>query len=163
MCMCVCVCVRACVCVRVLMKSAKQTYEQKLVATFQQKPQRLHSYIRHLSANATTPTKIYPLNSNAITSTTLETATAFNNYFHSIYTTSNYTLPDIDLLPLPSLQLHTIKIQTTDVESAIKNVNNSKANGCDDIDPPLTHCMCQAPTRITNQPIPTMYNHIHNS
>ena len=127
-----------------IMELTKQTYEQNLVATFQQTPQRLHSYIRHLSTNATAPTKIYPLNSNAITNTSLETAEAFNNYFHSIYTSSDYTLPDTDLLPSPSHQLHTIEIQSTDVESAINGLSSSKAHGCDDIGPSLI-TLCAKP------------------
>lgn len=62
-----------------------------------------------------------------------EIANGFNEFFHSIFTSSNYVLPDMDALLSPSSQLSSITINSGDVFTALVCLKYDKAMGCDNM------------------------------
>ena len=118
-----------------LMEKTKSDYESKIIAS--RKPAKLYSYLRHLSSSGSFPSQIYTSPESSPTTSPLETAETFNNYFHSIFSSCHYDLPPMSQLPTPSSQLHTITIDQHDVVDAITSLDIKKAFGCDDISPHL--------------------------
>ena len=49
-----------------------------------------------------------------------EIASAFNEYYHSTFTRSDYTLPPLDSLPAPSSYLDSIVLEETEVLIQLK-------------------------------------------
>ena len=127
------------------MESAKLAYERKLVLNLSSRnSQQLYSYLHELSSTNANPTSVYPLNSSTPTTNDLQTAEAFNQYFHSVFSTSDYVLPSIDKLPTPPQQIHTLEVQPHDVCSVIDSLRINKSYGCDDISPDLIK-LCAEP------------------
>ena len=60
---------------------------------------------------------------------------AFNNFFNSTFTLSNFKLPSPDQTPTPTNQLSHISIDECDVFQALSYVSPSQAQGCDNISP----------------------------
>ena len=81
-------------------------------------------------------------------------AILFNEYFHSVFTSSSNALPSPSDLPFICNFLTSIDIQDMDVYQAMLSLNASKAMGCDSITPwilqsctlglyvPLHHLFC---------------------
>ena len=65
----------------------------------------------------------------------LDIASAFNEYFHSVFSQSNYTLPPLRLFPSPCIQLHSITIDPHDVVIALTHIDPSKDQGCENLHP----------------------------
>ena len=74
-------------------------------------------------------------------------ASLFNQYFHSVFTNSDFILPAISNLPTPSSVIDEISITESDVYKALASLDPSKAMGYDGISPRLLkHCalpLCQ--------------------
>ncbi len=66
-----------------------------------------------------------------------------NNFNHSTFSKlSGFRLPDMCDLPTPCSQLSRLEITKTEVLSALSNLKESKAFGCDEIHPKiLKHCL----------------------
>ena len=80
------------------------------------------------------------LNSSSA-STDSEKATLFNHYFHSVFTSSSYTLPPVSSLPEPSSSLNDLHITESDTFEALNSIDPSKAPDSDNIGPNLLkHC-----------------------
>ena len=118
-----------------LMETAKTEYQSKLVSTFGSNPRKLYSYLSDLH-NAKSPPNIIHHN-NSIVDNPLEIAEIFNKYFNSTFTSSNFTLPDIQQLSSPISQLSTIHLDETDIYEALATLDPTKSSGCDDISPRL--------------------------
>ena len=71
--------------------SARLAYLQEAVASFSDNPRKLYDHLKHLSKGDQIPLTIIH-NSSQITDAAVQ-AKLFNEHFHSVYTTSNYTLP----------------------------------------------------------------------
>ena len=140
-----------------LMYSTKQEYELSLVSAGNTK--KLYSYLHHLSSNATIPTCMFDSNSTTPILTPINTAEAFDAFFHSTFTVSDYKLPPTDQLPTPTKQLHTITIDVNDVSAAIASLDPTKAYGCDDISPRMiqlcSDCLLIPLTNLYQQCIDT--------
>ena len=117
------------------MEKTKSDYESKIIAS--RNPAKLYSYLRHLSSSGSFPSQIYTSPESSPTTSPLETAETFNNYFHSIFSSCHYELPPMSQLPTPTSQLHTITIDQHDVVDAITSLDIKKAFSCDDISPHL--------------------------
>ena len=131
------------------MESAKLGCERKLVLNNLSScnSQQLYSYLHELSSTNAIPTSVYPLNSSSPTTSDLQTAEAFNQYFHSVFSTSDYVLPSIDKLPTPPLpphKSHTLEVQPHEVCSVIDSLRINRSYGCDDISPDLIK-LCAKP------------------
>ncbi len=60
---------------------------------------------------------------------------AFNEFFHSTFTSSDFCLPPVWSLPTPTSQLGNIEITEEDVYGILSNLDTTKAMGCDQIHP----------------------------
>ena len=79
------------------------------------------------------PTVLH-LNS-AVVTTDADKAALFNQYFHSVFTTTSSTLPDMGSPAIESLQ--SINISEADVYDALTSLDPNKALGIDGIGPKI--------------------------
>ena len=113
-----------------LMSTAKAHYESNLIASYFSQPNKL---IQHLKGPTNKSIPLVITDESSAYSTPIDKAQAFNNYFHSVFTKSDYVLPHTDNLPQPTQQLHTIQISPNDVSEALNNLDPTKAPGHDNI------------------------------
>ena len=86
-----------------------------------------------------TPSLLY-LNSS-IATTDADKALLYNEYFHSVYTNSSSTLPDMNTITSDVKPLQPFDISEVDVYNALVNFDPNKALGIDGIGPKvLKHC-----------------------
>ena len=116
--------------------SAKSNYESKLVHCFaHNNSNKIYNYIKSLSSQKSFPPSMHL--GSTIVSTDIEKATLFNNYFHSVFSTTPFVLPPISSLPTPSTTLSDISITESDVFEALQSIDPTKATGPDGIGPHL--------------------------
>ena len=122
---------------RIKMAHVKSDFECKLIESLQaghSKP--IYTYMRNLTNVNTIPSAVNLDNINAVSDN--EKATLFNQYFHSVFTSSNFWLPEV---PRPDHFIDAITITESDVYHALLSLDPSKAMGCDGISPKLLkHC-----------------------
>ena len=119
----------------------RQTYIASLVDSFSTQPKKLYGYLRKLQIPSE-PSMFINTSSELVT-TVEDAAIAFNEFFHSTFTQSNYVLPAVDLLPSPHTQLCTIDIDDNDVYEALSILDTTKAMGTDNASPRvLKACAC---------------------
>ena len=108
-------------------------YEQSLVSTFFSDPRKLFDHLKGMS-NPVSST--YPIvhDSKQVACSEIK-AQLFNEYFNSVFTVSDFTLPPVNELPTPSDQLSSIDIDLADVADALHHLNTSKAPGTDGVYP----------------------------
>ena len=74
-------------------------------------------------------------------SSDMDKASLFNEYFHSVFTTSTFELPPACDRPEPVSCLSDLTITTTEVYQGLSSLDPGKAMGCDGIGPKLLkHC-----------------------
>lgn len=135
-----------------LIDKAKADYDSYLVNSFANNPRGLFSHLQYLSTSKTTPASFWI--DGKLQSDPALIAESFNAYFHSTFTTSNYFLPNIDLLPVPNSQLSSISIDQDEVYKALTLLNPFKSPGHDNINPKvLKYCA----TSLT-EPVTTLFN-----
>ena len=114
---------------------AKSKYESQLVKSFAgSHNSRIHNYIRLLSKKSSIPSTV-SLNDSSATSDTGK-AELFNSFFHSVFTGSSFSLPNMSSLPLPSsCILCNVSLTVTDskVYEALSTLDPTKSSGCDNI------------------------------
>ena len=119
---------------------AKSSYESHLVHSFAGSHNaRIYDYIRSLSKKSTIPSTVSLDNCSA----TLDSGKAelFNTFFHSVFTRSSFSLPNMSSLPLPSSCICSLTFSDTEVFEAISSLDPTKSSGCDGIGPKLLkHC-----------------------
>ena len=131
------------------MESSKQRFERNLIRSSNSQPKRLFSYLRHLHSNNSIPHTIFD-RSTQISSRTAQVE-AFNIYFNSVFTRSDFILPPVDRLPTPSIQLNSIQITSSDISAVISQLDPHKAYGCDYISPYIIKsCIGPLLEHITN-------------
>ena len=59
----------------------------------------------------------------------------FNEYFYSMFTTSDFTLPNTSQLPTPLVQLNNIQTDRSDVYEVLSNLDTTKLSAVT----PYTH------------------------
>ena len=114
-----------------LMESAKVEYESSLVATFGSSPRKVYSFLRDLGKTNSMLNFFH--HNNSVIDNPPQIAELFNNYFNSTFTSSEFLLPDIDQLPLPSTHLSNIFINESDVYEVFTTLNPTKSAGSDEI------------------------------
>ena len=122
------------------MLTAKSSYETSLIRSFAGKQNnKIYDYIKFLSKSSPIPSSVR-LGSSVVTSDH-DRASLFNQFFHSVFTISSYTLPSIDSLPQPPLTIDDLPISHMEVLTALQSLNPSKSMGIDGIGPRLlTNC-----------------------
>lgn len=114
-----------------LICSAKESYISDLVHAFSSEPKRLFRYLKVLKKSPSSAVFV-DTNSKSITDP-LEIANAFNDFFHSTFTLSDFVLPSTDSMPTPCAQLSCISIDSSDVFQALLSLSPEKAMGWDDL------------------------------
>ena len=80
------------------------------------------------------------LDSRSATSDTGK-AELFNTFFHSVFTSSSFSIPNASTLSLPSSCICTSRFSESEVFEALSTLDPTKSNGCDGIGPKLLkHC-----------------------
>ena len=131
------------------MSTAKADFESELINSFiSSNLSKIYKYIRTLLRNHTLPQSMYLNCSSA--STDNEKATLFNQYFHSVFTLTSFTLPPVSSLPTPSSSLIDIHISEFDTFEALNSISTSKASKC--------HCHLQ-PSPSPLHPVPHPMQH----
>ena len=116
---------------------AKYNYEMHLVQSFAGSCNgKIYDYIRSLSKKTTIPSMVSHDSSSATSDT--GKAELFNTFFHSVFTNSPFSLPNMSSLPLPSSCICTLKFSDSE---ALSSLDPTKSSGCDNIGPKLLkHC-----------------------
>ena len=135
--------------VQSLIISAKEKYGTDLIAAFSHKPKDLYRHLRYLSKHTSMPqTLIYD---SASINHPKDKVEAFNRYFNSTFTSSDFVLPPLDQMPTPLDQLSEINVTETDVFDALMALSPNKARGCDDISPHvLKYCSTSLTSPVTH-------------
>ena len=127
-----------------LMSTAKETYGARLTAAFTRNPKDLYRHLRHLSHYTTMP-QVLIYDSTPIYHPK-EKVEAFNKFFNSTFTISDFVLPPQHRMPTPSNQLSQITVSESDVFEALVCLNPNKAQGCDKINPHILKYCCTSLT-----------------
>ena len=135
--------------------SAKSAFESNLLMSLQTNDStKIYSYIRSITGQNNIPHSLH-FNNTSVDSDQ-DKATLFNRYFHSVYTNSSFSLPNVCDLPQPDSVLGDVSISEDDVFDALTSLDPSKAMGCDGIGPkllkhravalyqPLHHLFCES-------------------
>lgn len=119
---------------------AKQQYIQQITSEFRFHPRKLYNHLHSLSSRTAKPD--FFIANNVPVDNAQSIADAFNQFFHSTFTSPNtFSPPDISTLPTPNTQLGEIEISKSDVYTALCNLNVSKSLGPDQVHPMiLKHC-----------------------
>ena len=120
--------------------AAKSAFEQTLIYNFTtNKDTKIFRYIKEFSKSHNLPPELH--NDSITANTDLDKAELFNQYFHSIFSQSNFNLPDTSNLPVPGKCLGSIHFTVQEVLEALNNLDPNKASGIDNIPPTvLKHC-----------------------
>ena len=122
-------------------EQAKANYESKLIESYHSRSHSsaIHSYIRSISGLNSLPA-VMTLDSNSAASDK-EKAILFNQYFHSVFSTSSFPLPSTSELTRPNSFIDAVIFNELDVFKGLRALDVSKAMGCDGIGPMvLKHC-----------------------
>lgn len=115
---------------------AKSSYETNLIHSFAgRQNNKIYSYIRSMSASNSIPSCLHL---GSLTATSDHTrASLFNQFFHSVFTTSSYVLPPMECLPQPAIVIDNITISQLDVLDALQSLDTSRSMRIDGIGPKL--------------------------
>ncbi|XP_011408123.1 PREDICTED: uncharacterized protein LOC105315248, partial [Amphimedon queenslandica] len=120
---------------------ARVAYESTLVEAFAfSKDSAIYRYIRSFSKCNGIPTVLQ--HQSELLSTAVDKAAAFNNYFHSVFNSSNTDI-DVSNLPFPDKSICSISITVEDTFAVLSTLNISKSMGGDGI-PPIILQKCAA-------------------
>ena len=114
----------------------KAAYEFQLIRNFAySNNSKIYRYLRNLTHSSDIPPCIshYSL----MATSDKDKSCLFNQYFHSVFTQSNFTLPVPIDIPTPSNCLYDINFNVSDVLSALSSLDAHKAMGIDNIGPML--------------------------
>ena len=114
--------------------AAKSRYEQDLIYNFStNNDPKIFQFIGEFTKSHVLPPQLHH---NATTADAdLDKAELFNQYFYSIFTSSDYCLPDTTHLTVPVNHLDSINLTEQEVIDALNNLNPNKARGIDNIAP----------------------------
>ena len=115
---------------------AKSKYESSLIHDFAfSKSYKIYEYIKSLKKEDILPQTVF--NSNLSATCDSDKAYLFNEYFHSVFTTSSYRLSPLDEIDTPTSVVTNIILSDSDVYSALTSLDPTKSSGTDGIGPKL--------------------------
>ena len=115
------------------MLEAKENYLSTLVGSFKTQPKKLYGYLNSLTESKYKPQSI--VHNNQIVRDPRQKAELFNKFFNSTFTKSNFKLPPVSSLQVPTIQLSSISFTELEVYEALAQLDPQKAMGCDMISP----------------------------
>lgn len=114
-----------------LIEHSKEKYIAGLVDTFQSEPKKLYRYLKKISSKQAVNTFIGL--DNEVLQDPQSISNAFNKFFNSTFTLSEFRLPAS--LPTPSSQLNFVNITASETFEALSTLDITKAMGCDKLSP----------------------------
>ena len=119
---------------------AKASYERRLINDFARtNNSRIYKYLGELRRGSDIPSTVH--DDVASASASKDKANLFNNYFHSVFTVSNFSLPPWDELPEVDPSICNMDLCESDVYKVLYGLDATKAKGLDGIGPSvLKHC-----------------------
>ena len=115
------------------MLEAKENYLSTLVGSFKTQPKKLYGYLNSLTESKYKPQSI--VHNNQIVRDPRQKAELFNKFFNLTFTKSNFKLPPVSSLQVPTIQLSRISFTELEVYEALAQLDPQKAMGCDMISP----------------------------
>ena len=119
--------------------------------TFKSDQKNLYRYLKSLRGSSNS--KSFIGTSGEVICKAVDTAAAFNEYFHSTFSQSSFVLPHISSLPQPESTLSSISIDSGDVFDVLRSM------GCDGVSPKiLRHCatsLCEPLADLFNKSLDT--------
>ena len=118
------------------MADAKSKYESSLIHDFAfSKSYKIYEYIKSLKKEDSLAPTVF--NSNSSATDDSDKASLFNEYFHSVFTTSAYRLLPLDEIDTPTSVVTNITLSDSDVYSVLTSLDPTKSSGTDGIGPKL--------------------------
>ena len=133
---------------------AKANFEQNLLLQFNSNnTSKIFDYIHSLAGQCGLPAHVHYKSTTA--ESDQDKAQLFNRYFHSIFTTSSFPLPNLTELPKIYPCLSTITITQEEVYQTLVCLQPDKAAGCDGMvqnywNPVLYHFMKSCTTSLAS-------------
>ena len=116
------------------MSEAKLNYESHLVSTFAvNKNYKIFNYLHSLTTQNTLPATV--CSGSLTASSDADKANLFNQYFHFVFTRSNYSLLSLQDPSADDVFMNEITISESDVYEALAALDPNKAMGIDGIGP----------------------------
>lgn len=124
------------------MTAAKSDYETNLVHNFAfNNSCKIYNYIKSFSKQDSLPQIMFREPHSTRASSDIEKANLFNEYFHSVFTTSSFVLPPISDLKTPDTEISELHVSESDVYITLSSLDPTKAPGLDGIGTNiLKHC-----------------------
>ena len=128
---------------------AKENYIKRLISDFNRNPQKIYSHLKQLSDVNSMHCSFY--HNNSVITSPAQIAELFNAYFNSTFTSSDFILPSLDQLPIPSSQLSEISTNQSEVFELLSSLDPTKSLGNDGISPKvLKHCATSLTEPLTH-------------
>ena len=112
---------------------SKEHYLTSLADAFRLQPLKLYQYLKQLVKRPVRNSFVGT--NNEILQHPQAISNAFNKFFNSTFTDSNFKL--LSILPTPSSQLCTITITAGETYEALSALDFTKAMGCDNVSPKI--------------------------
>ncbi len=112
------------------LKMLKLLVINSLISSFSSKPCSLYSHLSYLKRSSSLPCILK--HEDKTTSDSLGKAILFNNYFNSVFTRSDFILPPMHCLPIPSSKLSFLLVKMFDV---LNSLDPTKSPGHANISP----------------------------
>ena len=107
-------------------------YESKLICDYAHNSnQKIFNYIRSIRRQASIPNTVFF--DDRFSTNDHDKANLFNEFFQSVFKSSNIPPPDSSSLPIPPISLDNISITEADVYITLTNLDETKATGPDGI------------------------------
>lgn len=100
---------------------------------FSSEPRKLFRYLKLLQGKL--PANSFVDTDSEVLHDPVSIAAAFNRFFNSTFTSSDFVLPNV--LPTPSSELSSLTITVSDTFEALASLHPDKAMGCDNISPKI--------------------------
>ena len=122
--------------------NVKVLYESKLICDYAHNSnQKIFNYIRSIRRQASIPHTVFF--DDRFSTNDHDKANLFNEFFQSVFKSSNIPPLDSSSLPIPPISLDNISITEADVYITLTNLDETKATGPDGIPTRvLKHCSC---------------------
>ena len=123
-----------------MIAEAKSEFESNLVLTYAHtNSNKIFQYISSIKGHDRLPNQMFHNNKQALTDS--GKAQLFNDYFYSVFSSSNQPIIDFNTTPVSDDTLNDIVISQTDVYDILTSLDVSKASGIDNISPKIfKHC-----------------------
>ena len=119
-----------------ILRSAKKTYEQRLISDMKENPNLYHGHCRRSLKSKQGVSNVVD-GAGRLTETEEEAAIALNDYYHSVFTSDNHLSATPDFPSLTEEKLEDVVLSVEAVEEVLTNLKPHKAAGPDGVESQL--------------------------